>query len=151
MRHESTTSAAEECRVVSAGARDGSVLEGLWDSSSLVLDEVSGDRVRARASLDERHHQPYGLVHGGVYATLVEQLASIGACAAVRDQGMFAVGTHNATDFLRPVVTADLDLVAEPIFQGRTQQVWTVELRRADDRKLVAKGQLRLQNLPLEA
>jgi 1,4-dihydroxy-2-naphthoyl-CoA hydrolase len=39
-------------------------------------------------------------------------------------------------------------VVAEPIFQGRTQQLWQVTIVRTDNGKLVAKGQLRLQNLP---
>jgi len=62
---------------------------------------------------------------------------------------MYAVGTSNTTDFLRPVTVADVEVVAEPIFQGRTQQLWQVSITRINDGKLVAKGQLRLQNLPL--
>jgi acyl-coenzyme A thioesterase PaaI-like protein len=62
---------------------------------------------------------------------------------------MYAVGTHNSTDFLRPVTVADVEIVAEPIFQGRTQQLWEVSITRVEDGKLVAVGRLRLQNLPL--
>jgi acyl-coenzyme A thioesterase PaaI-like protein len=61
---------------------------------------------------------------------------------------MYAVGIHNSTDFLRPVTVADLEVVAEPLFQGRTQQLWQVSITRLDDGKLVARGQLRLQNVP---
>jgi 1,4-dihydroxy-2-naphthoyl-CoA hydrolase len=42
-----------------------------------------------------------------------------------------------------------LDVVAEPIQQGRTLQLWLVTLTRADDGKTVARGQVRLQNIPL--
>jgi acyl-coenzyme A thioesterase PaaI-like protein len=38
-------------------------------------------------------------------------------------------------------------VVAEAVHQGRTQQLWQVELRRPDDGKLVARGQVRLQNI----
>jgi len=38
--------------------------------------------------------------------------------------------------------------VATPIQQGRTQQLWLVEIRRPEDQKLVARGQVRLQNVP---
>jgi acyl-coenzyme A thioesterase PaaI-like protein len=58
------------------------------------------------------------------------------------------VGTSNTTDFLRPVSEAEVEVIAEPIFQGRTQQLWRVGITRTDNGKLVAKGQLRLQNLP---
>jgi acyl-coenzyme A thioesterase PaaI-like protein len=64
---------------------------------------------------------------------------------------MYAVGISNTTDFLRPVCRAEVEIVAEPIFQGRTQQLWQVSISRTDDGKLVARGQLRLQNLQLPA
>jgi uncharacterized protein (TIGR00369 family) len=127
----------------------GALIEEFRRSTSFQIHELSGSRVRATLSLNADHHQPFGIVHGGVYATAVEGLASAGAAAAVADRGMYAVGTSNTTDFLRPVDTADVEVVAEPIFQGRTQQLWNVEIRRLDNEKLVAKGQLRLQNLPL--
>lgn len=130
-------------------APSGSQIEELRRSTNYQLHELSGSRVRATLSLNEAHHQPFGMVHGGVYAIAVEGVASAGACAAVADQGMFAVGVSNTTDFLRPVDVADVEVVAEAIFQGRTQQLWQVSITRLDDGKLVARGQLRLHNLPL--
>jgi uncharacterized protein (TIGR00369 family) len=84
-----------------------------------------------------------------VYCAVVESAASIGASAAVADRGQFAVGVSNSTDFLRPVTTGRLDVLAEPVQQGRTLQLWQVLLTRAEDGKLVARGQVRLQNVPL--
>jgi uncharacterized protein (TIGR00369 family) len=89
------------------------------------------------------------VVHGGVYCTVIESAASIGASAAVADRGAFAVGVNNSTDFLRPMTSGRVDVVAEPVQQGRTLQLWQVLLTRADDGKLVARGQVRLQNVPL--
>ena len=34
---------------------------------------------------------------------------------AVADRGMYAVGTNNNTDFLRPVDVADVEVLAEPV------------------------------------
>lgn len=127
----------------------GSAVEYLRASADYKLHELTGTRVRATMSLNEAHHQPFGRVHGGVYAIAVEGVASAGASAAVAEKGMYAVGTNNDTDFLRPVTVADVEVVAEPIFQGRTQQLWEVTIARLDDGKLVAKGRLRLQNIPL--
>lgn len=124
------------------------MIEAFRRSAGFVVSELSGERVRATLSLNAAHHQPFGIVHGGIYAMAVEGVASAGANAAVADRGQYAVGTSNTTDFLRPVAKADVEVIAEPIFQGRTQQLWSVEIRRLDDGKLVAKGQLRLQNLP---
>jgi 1,4-dihydroxy-2-naphthoyl-CoA hydrolase len=127
----------------------GSAVEYLRASADYKLHELTGTRVRATMSLNEAHHQPFGRVHGGVYAIAVEGVASAGASAAVAEQGMYAVGTNNNTDFLRPVTVADVEVLAEAIFQGRTQQLWEVSITRVEDRKLVARGRLRLQNIPL--
>lgn len=111
------------------------------------FDERGPDRVRGSVAADERHHQPWGLVHGGLFTTVIETFATTGAFEAVKDRGQIAVGVTNVTDFLRPHRTGRLNVEAVPIQQGRTQQLWQVEIRRPDDGKLVARGQVRLQNV----
>jgi uncharacterized protein (TIGR00369 family) len=111
--------------------------------------EMTGTRVTGVLELGPDQHTPWGVVHGGVYCTVIESAASIGASAAVAERGQFAVGVNNNTDFLRPMTAGRLDVVAEPVQQGRTLQLWQVTLTRADDGKLVARGQVRLQNVPL--
>ena len=118
-------------------------------STKFAVSEATGSRVTGTVDLGPDQHTPWGVVHGGVYCTVVESAASIGASAAVTDRGQFAVGVNNNTDFLRPMTSGVLDVVAEPIQQGRTLQLWQVVLTRADDGKLVARGQVRLQNVPL--
>jgi 1,4-dihydroxy-2-naphthoyl-CoA hydrolase len=112
--------------------------------------EISGSRVTGTLELGPEHHTPWGVVHGGVYTTAIETAASIGASAAVRGQGMFAVGVTNTTDFIRPMRDGRVDVVAEPLTQGRTQQLWQVDMVRHDDGKRIAHGKVRLQNVPLE-
>ncbi len=118
------------------------------ESTRFRFHEVTGSRVHATMMLTADHHQPFGIVHGGVYAFAVEGVASYGANAAVADRGMYAVGINNSTDFLRPMVEGEVDIVAQPIWQGRSQQLWGVEIARSSDGKLIARGQLRLSNLP---
>jgi 1,4-dihydroxy-2-naphthoyl-CoA hydrolase len=114
----------------------------------IAFDERGPTRVTGSIAADERHHQPWGLIHGGLYTTVIESFATTGAFEAIKDQGMQAVGVSNQTDFVRPHRSGRLDVVATPIHQGRTQQLWQVEIRRPDDGKLVARGQVRLQNVP---
>ncbi|HEY7342566.1 MAG TPA: PaaI family thioesterase [Ktedonobacterales bacterium] len=123
---------------------------GPWlQEHGLVLDEVSGTRVTAHIDLGARHLTPWGVIHGGVYTTAIESVASVGASAAVFEQGQFAVGLNNSTDFLRSMREGTVDIVAEPVIQGRTQQLWRVTITRREDGKAVAQGQVRLQNVPL--
>ena len=118
-------------------------------ASGFEVTEATGARVAGHVELGPDQHTPWGVVHGGVYCTVIESAASIGASAAVLDRGQFAVGVNNQTDFLRPMSSGRVDVVAEPIQQGRTLQLWLVTLTRADDGKTVARGQVRLQNVPL--
>ena len=109
---------------------------------------ASGTRVAGHIDLGPDHHTPWGVVQGGVYATAVESAAGLGASLAVRDRGQFAVGVHNATDFLRPATSGRAEVIAEPLQQGRVQQLWLVTI--TDERgRALARGQLRLQNVPL--
>jgi 1,4-dihydroxy-2-naphthoyl-CoA hydrolase len=110
--------------------------------------EASGTRVTGTAELGPDQHTPWGVVHGGVYCAIVETAASIGASSAVQEHGQFAVGVNNSTDFIRSMTAGRVDVVAEPVQQGRTQQLWQVTLTR-EDGKLVAQGRVRLQNIPL--
>jgi uncharacterized protein (TIGR00369 family) len=120
-------------------------------ASGFVVEHASGTGVRGHVELGPDHHTPWGVVHGGVYATIVESAASIGASAAVVDRGEFAVGVHNATDFLRPATAVRASVAAEPLHQGRTQQLWQVIIADSDSGKELARGQVRLQNVPLPA
>jgi uncharacterized protein (TIGR00369 family) len=121
-----------------------------WDSAlGLRVEEFTATRVVAYVDIDERHHQPYGIVHGGVWASIVESVGSHGAALALREMTgqMAVVGTSNTTDFLRPHRSGRVRAVGTPVFTGRTQQLWQVVIEREHDGKAVARGQLRLQNL----
>jgi 1,4-dihydroxy-2-naphthoyl-CoA hydrolase len=109
------------------------------------LTEVTGDRVVAAWEAEARHHQPYGIVHGGVHCSVVETLASVGAAMWLGDQGK-VVGVNNNTDFYRAVREGRMTSTATPIHRGRMQQVWLVQTVDTDGR-MVARGQVRLQNL----
>ncbi len=123
---------------------------GAWlEALGMILDEISGTRVTAHLDLGPQHHTPWGVVHGGIYTTLIESVASVGASAAVFEREEFAVGVNNATDFLRSMRAGRVDIVAEPVIQGRVQQLWQVTVTRHDDGKAIAQGRVRLQNVPL--
>lgn len=110
--------------------------------------EVTPTHVRARLLADAKHHQPYGILHGGVYCSVVESVASYGAgYAAAANGARGVVGVSNHTDFLRSHSEGELLCEGEPVHVGRRQQVWDVRIRRTSDEKLVARGQVRFQVL----
>ncbi|MCW2546744.1 MAG: putative esterase [Mycobacterium sp.] len=113
-----------------------------------VLDEVSGDAVRGHVTVHENLLQPYGIVHGGVYASLAETAASVGGAAwnMARVPGGRTVGVSNSTHFLRATREGTLTVMATPQHRGRTLQLWQVDITDEQGR-LVAKSDVRLANL----
>ena len=112
----------------------------------LSFPEVRGDRVVATFTAGPEIWQPYGIVHGGAYCSVIETAASVGAAVWFGDRGQ-VVGVSNHTDFLRAVREGVLTAVGTPIHQGRGSQLWLVEIRDEQER-LIARGQVRLQNIP---
>lgn len=117
------------------------------DTLGMVWDTVSLERITAHLDVEPRHLQPYGLVHGGVWCSVVESTASVGAGLNAAGTGQQVVGVSNTTDFLRGVRDGRVDIAAVPVHIGRLQQLWQVELTRGHDGKLVARGQVRLQHI----
>jgi 1,4-dihydroxy-2-naphthoyl-CoA hydrolase len=78
--------------------------------------------------------QPFGLVHGGVFAAIAESLASMGTYLGVHEQGMHAMGLSNSTSFLRPMFDGTIHALARPLHRGRTTWLWDVEIRDDADR-----------------
>lgn len=116
------------------------------DYIGVAYTSATADRVEATWDARAPLHQPHGIVHGGVHCAVVETVASIGAGLWLGERGR-VVGVNNSTDFFRPVQEGTLTSTATPVHRGRSQQVWVVET--VDDQgRLVARGQVRLQNLP---
>jgi 1,4-dihydroxy-2-naphthoyl-CoA hydrolase len=115
-------------------------------AAGLVLDDVQSARVTGWIDLGPEHHQPWGLVHGGVYTTAIESAASVGASTAANEYGLIAVGVNNNTNFLRSMTEGRVMVDAHAIQQGKSQQLWEVRIADEHDR-LIAIGQVRLQNI----
>jgi len=104
--------------------------------------ELTPRVVVAQWDVGDRHFQPHGIVHGGVYASVVETCCSVGALLAA-PEGTLMVGVENHTSFLRPVRAGRLTARAVPVHTGRRAQLW--ECNITDDAgRLIASGRLRL-------
>jgi uncharacterized protein (TIGR00369 family) len=100
----------------------------------LEIVELDTERARARLAVRDELKQPFGLVHGGVYASIAETLASVATAAAVSADGRVAVGLSNQTSFLRPITTGVIEAVATRRHRGRTTWVWEVEMLDGEGR-----------------
>lgn len=122
---------------------DFSALPGFDGLIGLRIVSSTKDSTVAELDVTADHHQPFGLLHGGVLCTIVETVGSISGSAWY---GGLVVGTSNHTNFLRSTRSGRLTARSTPIHRGKTQQLWDVDITDEQGR-LVAKGQLRLANL----
>jgi len=137
---------------VSAEATHPSPFDAAFDRDiGLTYTETSPDGVMAQLAVTPKLHQPMGLVHGGVWCAMVESMASVSAYLWLTENGGGnVVGVNNNTDFLRAITEGTAYGVSEPVHRGRRQQLWLVSIRDAGER-LIARGQVRLQNLDAPA
>src|SRR3954447_4275661 len=96
--------------------------------------EVIPDRVRGRLEVTDKVKQPYGLLHGGVFCSMGESLASVATAGAVYDDGMIAVGLSNHTSFMRPATSGYVHGEGRPRHRGRTTWVWELDFTDDDSR-----------------
>lgn len=125
--------------------------QGTWAGElGLVVHTATRDEVIGTVAVRAVHRQPQGIVHGGVYATLVETLASVGAAIDAIGKGKHVVGLENHTSFVRAVREGTLHGSATPITRGRRSQLWEVTIRN-DEQAIVATGRVRLLVLDADA
>lgn len=110
------------------GAVEATTLPGFDSLYGLELLAVEPDEVRGRVVVRPEILQPFGLVHGGVYASMAESLASVGTAAVVHDRGMAVMGMSNSTTFLRSIADGVIHAVGRARHRGRTTWVWDVEV-----------------------
>ncbi len=104
-------------------------------------------RVELVWTVKDEHLQPFGIVHGGVYAGAVETACSLGGM--LNADGAVVAGVENHTSFLKSVREGRLTAVAVPVHVGRSSQLWQADVRDEDD-NLVATGRVRLMVLRQE-
>lgn len=119
---------------------------GFNEALGLRFTRVTSDEVVAEVPVGPHLLQPYGLVHGGVLASMVETLCSVGAAIDAMARGKTTVGLENSTSFLRATRSGRLLGRATPVHRGRRTQVWGVEIRD-DAGELVATGRVRMMVL----
>ena len=111
-------------------------LGGVASLLDIELVEQGPERVVATMPVTPDHHQPFGVLHGGVSVVLAESVASIGGYLAAPD-GHTAVGLEVNANHVRSMREGRLVAVGTPLHTGRSTHVWDVKLRRDADDALI--------------
>lgn len=108
-------------------------LGGIAGLLDIELVETSPDRVTATMPVTPNHHQPFGVLHGGVSVVLAESVASVGGYLAA-PEGYTAVGMEVNANHVRSVKKGRLAAVATPLHTGSTTHVWEVKIRHEGEK-----------------
>lgn len=120
---------------------------GGWNRAmGLSFSKATGEEVVGEVSVGDVHLQPYGIVHGGVHAGIIEAACSTGAAVWAMERGQSVVGLENATSFLRAARGGKLHVTARPLTRGRRSQVWEATVKD-DAGRMLATGRVRLMCL----
>jgi uncharacterized protein (TIGR00369 family) len=117
------------------------------------LEIVSGDVdgegvVRGRVVVRPELLSGHGAVHGGVFASIAEALASRGTWVAVAGDGFAAMGLSNDTNLLEPVREGAIEVEAQVLDRGAGAWLWTVDARDESGR-LAAHSRVTVAVRPL--
>jgi 1,4-dihydroxy-2-naphthoyl-CoA hydrolase len=115
----------------------------------IVFTEIGEDYVRGTMPVDERTHQPYGLLHGGASVVLAETLGSTGANMCVDPDRQLCVGQEINANHLRSVRAGLVTGTARPVHIGGRSQVWSIEIRD-EARALVCISRLTMAVLDIK-
>ncbi|MCH4009911.1 PaaI family thioesterase [Companilactobacillus sp.] len=98
----------------------------LLENLGIEVTDKSKTRVILKMKLEDKHMQPYKIMHGGISTVLAETAASIGANLNIDDDDSVAVGVDIMTHHLNPVKDGVLVTEATPVRVGNSIQTWTV-------------------------
>ena len=95
--------------------------------------EIGPDFLRATMPVNERTHQPFGVLHGGASVALAETVGSLAAMLSV-DPKYMTLGQDINANHLRSISAGLVTATARPFHLGRTSHVWHIEIRDEQER-----------------
>nr|WP_304438247.1 hotdog fold thioesterase [Pedobacter sp. Leaf176] len=90
--------------------------------------EIGEDFIVGTMPVDERTHQPAGILHGGASVVLAETLGSIASYMCIDPEKYVAVGLEVNANHLRPVKHGLVKGICKPLHLGAKTQVWEIKI-----------------------
>lgn len=116
----------------------------LLDYLNIETTERSKEKVVLSMKIEDFHKQPYGILHGGMNAVLIETACSLGANEQLNEES-YAAGIDLQINHLKSVAKGTVTVIATPDRVGQSLQVW--EGKVFDDTgNLTAVGRCTLVN-----
>lgn len=109
-------------------ALDESLQNTICERVDIHFEAYDDDSLTASMAVDERTHQPFGLLHGGASVVLAETVGSIASLLCIDRSQHTCVGLEVNANHLRAVRRGRVTAVAKPVHLGRSTHVWDIRL-----------------------
>jgi 1,4-dihydroxy-2-naphthoyl-CoA hydrolase len=120
----------------------------LMEALGIRFTAVGENFIEASMPVDQRTHQPRGILHGGASCALAETLGSVASSLVLDLKKSAPVGLEINANHLRPVTSGQVIGRAEPIHIGRATHVWDIRIRNSEN-KLVCISRLTIAVIPV--
>lgn len=104
--------------------------------------EIGDDYLVATMPVDQRTHQPMGLLHGGASAALIESVGSVGSTLLLDLSKEYPVGLEVNANHVGSVKSGMVKAICKLVHGGKKTHLWQVDIFDLETEKLVCTGRL---------
>lgn len=108
----------------------------LMETLGIRYTDSGDDFLVATMPVDQRHHQPFGILHGGATAALAESVGSAASGLKLQGSGSHAVGLELAINHLASVREGVISARARAIHLGRSTHLWQIDVHDESGRRV---------------
>lgn len=118
----------------------------LLEHLAITTKSVTHEQVILTMPVTKQHQQPFGVLHGGLNAVLIETACSLGANQQLTEPNTHAAGVDLQVNHLKAVTSGIVTCIAKPNHIGRTLQVWEASIYN-DRHELTSIGRCTLTRI----
>jgi 1,4-dihydroxy-2-naphthoyl-CoA hydrolase len=114
----------------------------LMETLGIECVEIGDDYIISTMPVDQRNHQPMGLLHGGASAALIESIGSMGSSLLLDLEKEYPVGIEVNANHVGGIKSGMVKAVGKIVHAGKKTHVWQVDIFDQETNKMVATGRL---------
>lgn len=114
----------------------------LMETLGIECIEIGDDYIISTMPVDQRNHQPMGLLHGGASAALIESIGSMGSSLLLDLEKEYPVGLEVNANHVGGIKSGMVKAVGKIVHAGKKTHVWQVDIFDQETSKMVATGRL---------
>jgi 1,4-dihydroxy-2-naphthoyl-CoA hydrolase len=104
--------------------------------------EVGADYIVATMPVDQRTHQPMGLLHGGASAALIESIGSMGSTLLIDLEKAYPVGLEVNANHVGGIQSGFVKGIGKVVHAGKRTHLWQVDIYDQETNRLICTGRL---------